>query len=202
MKTLDARHYLLSLSLRRDRVPSFAEYPYCLPVIRNLFTMEFHPNVTFIVGENGTGKSTLLEAIAVALGFNPEGGTRNFNFSTRASHSPLHGVLALSKGIRRPRDGFFLRAESFVQLFLHFHMRHHFPADLAEAAQAVGDLQEAVFVERRNVAGGVPAVAQDFGGLLRLAEVATHHVRATHEQQAAMEQRWREDAQRLGHPLP
>lgn len=116
MKTLNAKHYLLSLSLRRDKVPSFTEYPYCLPVIRNLSTIEFHPAVTFIVGENGTGKSTLLEAIAVASGFNPEGGSKNFNFATRASHSPLHGVLTLGKGIKRPRDGFFLRAESFFNV--------------------------------------------------------------------------------------
>jgi predicted ATPase len=116
MKSIDAKHYLLSVALMRDRVPSFAEYPFCLPVVRNLTIIEFHPAVTFIVGENGTGKSTLLEAIAVASGFNPEGGTRNFGFSTRASHSPLHGVLALSRGLRRPRDGFFLRAESFFNV--------------------------------------------------------------------------------------
>ncbi len=116
MKSIDAKHYLLSVALMRDRVPSFAEYPFCLPVVRNLTMIEFHPAVTFIVGENGTGKSTLLEAIAVASGFNPEGGTRNFGFSTRASHSPLHGVLALARGLRRPRDGFFLRAESFFNV--------------------------------------------------------------------------------------
>ena len=116
MKTLDAKHYLLSLSLRRDKVPAFTEYPYCLPVVRNLSRIEFHPSVTFIVGENGTGKSTLLEAIAVALGFNAEGGTRNFGFSTRASHSPLHDVLELRKGLKRPQDGFFLRAESFFNV--------------------------------------------------------------------------------------
>jgi len=115
-RALDAKHYLLGLSLRRDKVPSFTDYPYCLPVVRNLTSIEFHPCVTFIVGENGTGKSTLLEAIAVASGFNPEGGSRNFNFSTRASHSPLHEVLNLSKGIKRPKDGFFLRAESFYNV--------------------------------------------------------------------------------------
>ena len=115
-RALDAKHYLLGLSLRKDKVPSFTDYPYCLPVVRNLTNIEFHPNVTFIVGENGTGKSTLLEAIAVASGFNAEGGSRNFNFSTRASHSPLHEVLNLSKGIKRPRDGFFLRAESFFNV--------------------------------------------------------------------------------------
>ena len=116
MKTLDAKHYLISLALRRDKVPSFTEYPYCLPVIRNLSKIEFHPNVTFIIGENGTGKSTLLEAIAVAWGFNPEGGTRNFRFATRPSHSALHDVLVLSKGLKLPRDGFFLRAESFFNV--------------------------------------------------------------------------------------
>ncbi len=116
MKTLDAKHYLLSLSLRRDKVPSFTAYPYSLPVVRNLTRIDFHPNVTFIVGENGTGKSTLLEAIAVACGFNAEGGTRKFNFSTRSSHSPLHDVLAIGRGLKRPRDGFFLRAESFFNV--------------------------------------------------------------------------------------
>ena len=71
----------------------------------------FHRPVTFFVGENGTGKSTLLEAIAAAWGFNPEGGTRNFTFSTRPSHSALWRSLTLTKrGFAR--DGFFLRAES------------------------------------------------------------------------------------------
>jgi predicted ATPase len=116
MKILDAKHYLLDVSLRRDKVPSFSDYPYSLPVCRNLTRLEFHPSVTFIVGENGTGKSTLLEAIAVASGFNPEGGTRNFRFSTRSSHSPLHEALDFSRGLKRPKDGFFLRAESFFNV--------------------------------------------------------------------------------------
>jgi len=79
MSTIDAKHYLLQVRLLRDKVPSFEEYPFCLPAVRHLDTLTLHPAVTFIVGENGTGKSTLLEAIAVAWGFNPEGGTRNFN---------------------------------------------------------------------------------------------------------------------------
>lgn len=116
MKAIDATHYLLSISLRHDKVPNFIDYPYCLPVIRNLSTIELHPKVTFIVGENGTGKSTLLEAIAVASGFNPEGGTKNFNFATRESHSPLHDCLHLHRGIKRPKDGFFLRAESYFNV--------------------------------------------------------------------------------------
>src|SRR5687768_15439785 len=108
--------YVRELKLRRERVTSFDEYPFSLPAVRNLHTLALHPAVTFIVGENGSGKSTLLEAIAVAWGFNPEGGTKNFQFQTRASHSPLHQSLLLIKGIRRPRDGFFLRAESFFNL--------------------------------------------------------------------------------------
>ena len=77
--------------------------------------LDFCRNVTFLVGENGTGKSTLIEAIAVAYGFNPEGGTRNLNFSTTASHSELWKHLIVSKK-RFARDGFFLRAESFYNV--------------------------------------------------------------------------------------
>ena len=84
--------------------------------MRSLHTLELHPKVTFIIGENGSGKSTLLEAIATAWGFNPEGGTKNFRFQTRRSHSTLHEYLLLLKGIRRAKDGFFLRAESFFNV--------------------------------------------------------------------------------------
>jgi predicted ATPase len=116
MRALDAEHYLLELKLKRDKVPSFEQYPFSLPVVRHLHTLELHPKVTFIIGENGSGKSTLLEAIATAWGFNPEGGTKNFKFQTRASHSTLHEHLTLVKGIRRAKDGFFLRAESFFNV--------------------------------------------------------------------------------------
>ena len=108
--------YLIEIMLRRDTVPSFEQYPFVLDAVRELTSLSLHPSVTFLVGENGTGKSTLLEAIAVAWGFNPEGGTKNFNFSTHASHSVLHNHLRLSRGFRRPKDGFFLRAESFFNL--------------------------------------------------------------------------------------
>src|SRR5207249_3296277 len=72
--------------------------------------------VTFFVGENGSGKSTLLEAIAIGSGLNPEGGSRNFNFATRASHSQLDQALRLAKTCRLPRDSYFLRAESFFNV--------------------------------------------------------------------------------------
>jgi predicted ATPase len=113
---LTAEHYILEVKLRRDKVASFDLYPFSLPAIRNLNTLELHPAVTFIVGENGSGKSTLLEAVAVAAGFNAEGGTKNFRFQTRGSHSSLHEYLRLIKSARRARDGFFLRAESFFNV--------------------------------------------------------------------------------------
>jgi len=116
INSIDAEHYVLALKLKRAKVPSFDFYPYCLPAIRYLESLELHPAVTFVVGENGSGKSTLLEAIAVGAGFNAEGGTKNFRFGTRRSHSPLHEFITLVKSPRRMRDGFFLRAESFFNV--------------------------------------------------------------------------------------
>ena len=72
--------------------------------------------VTFFVGENGSGKSTLLEALAIASGFNPEGGTRNYSFSTYDSHSELCDAVRLTRGVRRAGWGYFLRAESFYNV--------------------------------------------------------------------------------------
>lgn len=92
-------------------------YLYNLPIVRYLIEDEisFENDVTFFVGENGTGKSTLLEAIAVAYGFNPEGGTKNFTFSTNSTHSELCDYLTISKS-KYAKDGFFLRAESFYNV--------------------------------------------------------------------------------------
>ena len=116
MRTLDAKHFLLQLTLDGGKVPSFKEYPFSLPVVTTLETIDFHPQVTFLIGENGSGKSTLLEAIAVSMGLNAEGGSRNFHFATRRSHSPLHKFLLLRRGLKRPSTSYFLRAESYFNL--------------------------------------------------------------------------------------
>ena len=93
-------------------------YLHNLPAVeylKNHGKIRFDADVTFFVGENGTGKSTLLEAIAVAYGFNPEGGSRHFNFATNETHSPLHRHLTLVKK-DFPKDGYFLRAESLYNV--------------------------------------------------------------------------------------
>ncbi|QWU15207.1 AAA family ATPase [Paenibacillus sophorae] len=108
--------YLRHMELLRDKVPSFRSYPFHLPVIRSLERLVFRNPVTFLVGENGSGKSTLLEGIAAAWGFNPEGGTLNFSFNTRSSHSSLYEYLRIARGVKRPKDGFFLRAESYYNV--------------------------------------------------------------------------------------
>lgn len=105
--------YLQSIEKRAEKISDPEAYPFCLPAVRALDVLRLDAPVSFFVGENGSGKSTLLEAIAVAWGFNPEGGSRNFAFSTYDSHSALSGALRLVKGTTRARDGFFLRAETF-----------------------------------------------------------------------------------------
>ncbi len=87
-----------------------------IEAIKDLDYLSFNNNVTIFVGENGSGKSTMLEAIAVNYGFNPEGGTRNYNFSTYDSHSELCEAIRLSRGFKKPAWGYFLRAESFYNV--------------------------------------------------------------------------------------
>jgi len=108
--------YIRSITLLRDQVRSFETYPFSIPAVRGLNTLLLHPRVTFFIGENGTGKSTLLEAIAIKAGFNAEGGSKNFNFATRRSDSELSQYLRLTRGVVREKDGWFLRAESLYNV--------------------------------------------------------------------------------------
>lgn len=85
--------YLQHASFRPDVEVDYDSYPFSIPAVRELGNIDFHPNVTFFVGENGSGKSPALEGLAVALGFGTEGGTKNVQFKTADSVSPLHDVL-------------------------------------------------------------------------------------------------------------
>lgn len=101
----------------KDTIPE-SSYLHDLAAVKHLMSNErlyFSNDITFLVGENGSGKSTLIEAIAVAYGYNAEGGSRNFNFSTRNSHSDLCEKITIARK-NHPKDGFFLRAESFYNV--------------------------------------------------------------------------------------
>lgn len=87
-----------------------------IEALRGMERLDFSNSITFFVGENGSGKSTLLEAIAVAQGFNPEGGSKNYLFSTRDTHSELCDAIRTIKGYRKEKWGYFLRAESFYNV--------------------------------------------------------------------------------------
>lgn len=91
-------------------------YPYNLDFLKSFDRLKLNDRVTFIVGENGAGKSSLIEAIAIAYGFNAEGGSVNFNFATVNSSSCLYKNMRLKRTLSRARDGYFLRAETFYNV--------------------------------------------------------------------------------------
>jgi predicted ATPase len=113
---LTAKPYLRSVRIDPQADIDPASYPFTIPAVRELGVLEPHPDVTFFVGENGAGKSTVLEAIAVALGMPAEGGTRHV-LRAQQEVSPLHRVLKVVKGWRWPRHAYFLRAESLFNVF-------------------------------------------------------------------------------------
>lgn len=110
--------FVLDIRIDKQGLRETGSYVNSLPFIRYLVGDSIHLTspVTFFVGENGSGKSTMLEAIAVAYGFNPEGGSKNYNFSTYDSHSQLCDAMTISKGYRKAGWGYFLRAESFYNV--------------------------------------------------------------------------------------
>ncbi len=137
--------FIRGLSIDWERIPR-ESYLWGIDALRGIDGLEFGAPITFFVGENGSGKSTLLEAIAAAAGFNPEGGTKNYRFSTRDTHSELYEALRLSRGAVRERSGYFLRAESFYNVATaeeeyadmggtphHYHERSHGESFLAMA---------------------------------------------------------------------
>lgn len=113
---LEAKPYLREISIRDDVDFDEDDYPFSIPAVRFMDTILPHADVTFFVGENGAGKSTILEAIAVAMGLPGEGGSRHVSREEQ-DVSSLHASLKLVKSFRAPKDAFFLRAESLFNVF-------------------------------------------------------------------------------------
>lgn len=127
-------------SVRLNGRPEVKNYLWSLPAVKSLEGdgLEFNSPVTFFTGDNGTGKSTLIEAIAVAWGFNPEGGSRNFSFSTNPTHSDLYKYIKLSRMPTRARDGWFLRAESFYNVATQIGQLDMIPAAAPKIIESYG----------------------------------------------------------------
>ena len=132
------RPFLRQIALMREEIPCFDRYPFSIPAIRELKTLDFHEKVTFFVGENGMGKSTLMEALAVICDCCPEGGGRNFRLETCATHSALWRYLQAVKGPLPPRDTYFLRAESFYNVATYIDELDSIPASAPPLSGAYG----------------------------------------------------------------
>ncbi len=111
--------FIKRIEYEKEKIINPGKYPYNIPCLKGLDVLEFHSPVTFLIGENGSGKSTLIEAIAISMGMNGEGGTNNFNFSTKNTISPLHQYIKVVKTSKLPQTKFFLRAESFYNFATH-----------------------------------------------------------------------------------
>lgn len=107
--------YVQGLKIDWDTLPKNS-YVHNIPAVKSISELQFDQAITFFVGENGSGKSTMLEAMAVEFGYNAEGGTRNYNFSTYDDVSPLKNSITLVKGWQRPKFGYFFRAETFFNV--------------------------------------------------------------------------------------
>jgi predicted ATPase len=120
---MQAKPYLREISIRDDVDIDEDEYPFSIPAVRCMNVIEPHADVTFFVGENGAGKSTVLEAIAVSMGLPSEGGTRNVSREQQET-SPLHAHLKIVKSFRKPKSAYFLRAESLFNVFTYIDQLH------------------------------------------------------------------------------
>ena len=108
--------FIKEIELKRELIDDFNKYPFNIEYVKNFDKLIIDTPVTFIIGENGSGKSTFIEALAISCGLNAEGGTQNFMFSTRESHSNLHKYLKINHFQIKCTTKFFLRAESFYNV--------------------------------------------------------------------------------------
>jgi len=112
---MNSNLFVKKIILERDKIQNFDRYPFNIELIKNFTEIEFHKQVTFLIGENGIGKSTFIEALAIGLRLNPEGGTENFIFHTKDTHSNLSDYIRVLT-YHTPKTKFFLRAESFYNV--------------------------------------------------------------------------------------
>lgn len=108
--------FVSAIKYDKETVPRDDIYPFNIPLINSLNELRFNKPVTFFIGENGVGKSTVIEAIAVGLKLNPEGGSQNFTFKTKDTHSNLSDYLTILTNGNLPKAKYFLRAESFYNV--------------------------------------------------------------------------------------
>ncbi len=112
---MEIKPYLRSIIIDKPKIAS-TQFPFTIPAIKSLREMTFHPDVTFLVGENGSGKSTLLEAIAICMKIGGQGGSGNFHMDDEHGTSVLSEFIQTKKSFQKPKDRFFLRAESFYNV--------------------------------------------------------------------------------------
>lgn len=166
--------FVTSLAIDWAGVPCRNTYPFDVPAIASLVALNLAQPVTFFCGENGTGKSTLLEALSIAYGLNPEGGTRNYTFSVHDGHSELCDHVRLLKGIYRPRDSFFVRSDTLFNLIsemdaLEDDLRYFGGRSLHHRSHGEGML---ALVSRRFGGNGFYVLDEPETGLSQLGQVA------------------------------
>lgn len=130
------RHmYITQLHYDKPANGQHLGFPHTLPFLQGFDSLSFKKPVTIFVGENGTGKSTLIETLAALMELNLEGGSKNHRFETEASHSSLYQYCRLTRGAYRPRDAYFYRAETFYNL----------ATDMDQFAEGEGVLSQKLF---------------------------------------------------------
>ena len=111
--SIESNLIIKKIFLERDKIESFDKYPFNIEVVKNFEELNFDSQVTFLVGENGIGKSTFIEAIAVSLGLPAEGGTENFRYETKNTTSELSNYLRIGK-YNKPKMKFFFKSWKFL----------------------------------------------------------------------------------------